>query len=62
MSALDEIEDFVWEKIEMEKYMHRQLSNELQVSFLGEKEFNLWSVEKFCSDRGLRCLILVKKN
>ena len=52
MSALDELEDFVREKVE--KYMHKQLSNELQVSFLDEKGFSLQSVERFCSDRWIK--------
>ena len=54
MSALDELEDFVREKIKVEKYTHKQLSNELQMSFPGEKGFSLRSVERFCSDKGIK--------
>ena len=59
MSALDELEDFVREKVE--KYMHKQLSNELQVSFLDEKGFSLQSVERFCSDRRIKKMSAVSE-
>ena len=54
MSALDELEDLVREKIVVEKQKHRQLSNELQLSFPGEKGFSVRSVERFCSERGIK--------
>ena len=54
MSALDKLEDLVREKIVVEKYTHRQLSNELQLSFPGEKGFSVRSVERFCSEKGIK--------
>ena len=54
MSALDQFEELVREKIEVQKYTHKQISNEFQMSFPGEKGFSVRSIERFCSDKGIK--------
>ena len=39
--ALEEVEDFVRQKIEVEKCTHKQLSSELQQCYPGEKGFSV---------------------
>ena len=51
MAALEQFEDFVREKIVVERCTHKQISNELQQSFPGEKGFSVRSVERFCSNK-----------
>ena len=53
MAALEQFEDFVREKIVVERCTHKQISDELQQSFPGEKGFSVRSMERFCSDRGI---------
>lgn len=54
MAALEQYEDFVREKVEIDKYTHKQLSDELQQSFPGERGFSVRSVERFCSEKGIK--------
>ena len=54
MAALEEYEDFVREKVAIEKYTHKQLSDELQRAFPDEKGFSVRSVKRFCSEKGIR--------
>ena len=54
MAALEEYEDFVREKVAIEKYTHKQLSYELQRAFPDEKGFSVRSVKRFCSEKGIR--------
>lgn len=53
MATLEEFEDFVREKVVIERCTHKQVSDELQQSFPGEKGFSLRSVERFCSKKGI---------
>ena len=53
MAALEEHEDFIREKVVIEKNTHKQLSDELQQSFPGEKGFSVRSIKKFCSEKGI---------
>ena len=53
MAALEQFEDFVREEIVVERCTHKQISDELQQSFPGEKGFSVRSMERFCSDRGI---------
>jgi len=52
--ALEDLEDFVRYKIEVEKMTHPQLRDLLQLEFPGEKGFSLRSIEKFCSLKGIK--------
>ena len=52
--ALEEIEGFVRQKIEVEKCTHKQLSSHLQQCYPGEKGFSLRSIERFCCEKGIR--------
>ena len=52
--ALQEIEDFVRQKVEVEKCTHKQLSSHLQQCYPGEKGFSLRSIERFCGEKGIR--------
>ena len=53
MAALEQFEDFVREKIVVERCTHKQISDELQQSFPGKKGFSVRSVERFCSNKGI---------
>ena len=53
MAALEQFEDFVREKIVVERSTHKQISDELQQSIPGEKGFSVRSVERFCSNKGI---------
>ena len=53
MAALEEFEDFVRDKVVVERCTHRQVSDELQQSFPGEKGFSVRSIERFCSKKGI---------
>ena len=52
--ALEELEDFVRQKIEVEKCTHKQLSSQLQQCYPGEKGFSLRSIEHFCSEKEIK--------
>ena len=54
MAALEEYEDFVREKVEIEKCTHKQLSDELQRAFPDERGFSVRTVKRFCSEKGIR--------
>ena len=51
MAALEQFEDFVREKIVVERCTHKQINDELQQSLPGEKGFSVRSVERFCSNK-----------
>lgn len=51
---MEEYEEFVREKVVFEKYTHKQLSDELQQCFPGERGFSVRSVKRFCSEKGIR--------
>ena len=52
--ALEEVEDFVRQKIEVEKCTHKQLSSELQQCYPGEKGFSVRSIKRFCSEKKIK--------
>ncbi|XP_065894563.1 uncharacterized protein [Dysidea avara] len=52
--ALDDFEEFVRHKVEVEKMTHPKLRDLFQEQFPGEKGFSLRSIEKFCSERGIK--------
>lgn len=56
MAALEEFEDFVRQKVIIEKCTHKQVSDQLQQSFPGEKGFSVRSIERFCSEKGIKKL------
>lgn len=53
MAALEEFKDFVREKVVMERCTHKQVSDQLQQFFPGERGFSVRSVERFCKDKGI---------
>ena len=52
--ALDEFEDFVGEKVEVEHCTHKQISEKFSEAFPGERGFSFRSVERFCSKKGIK--------
>ena len=52
--ALEELEDFVRQKIEVEKCTHKQLSSQLQQCYPGEKGFSLRSLSAFAVKKKLK--------
>ena len=54
MALLDEFEEFVRVKVEVDKCTHQQISDELKSSFPGERGFSLRSIERFCSEKGIK--------
>jgi len=54
MASLDNFEEFVREKVTVEKCTHQQVSDELKSSFPGERGFSLRSVERFCREKGIK--------
>ena len=54
MASLDKFEEFVRVKVEVDKCTHQQISDELKSSFPGERGFSLRSIERFCSEKGIK--------
>jgi len=54
MASLDNFEEFVKEKVEVYKCTHQRVSDELKSLFPGERGFGLRSVERFCSEKGIK--------
>ena len=54
MAALEEYEDYVREKVVIEKYSHKQLSDELQRAFPDERGFSVRSIKRFCSEKSIK--------
>ena len=52
--TLEGFEDFVRQKVEVEKCSHRELSSQLQQCFPDEKGFSLRSIERFCSEKEIK--------
>ena len=50
MAALEDIEDFVREKVKS-KCTHKQLSNHLKEVFPGQRGFSVRSIERFCAEK-----------
>ena len=53
MSSLEEFEDFVREKVEKERWTHKQISGFLQGKHPGKRGFSVRSVERFCSNKDI---------
>ena len=53
MAALEELEDFVREKVEMEKWSYPKLSAYLQQCNPGTRGFSVRSLERFCAARDI---------
>jgi len=54
ISALEELEEFVRYKIEVEKFTHQQLQRELQETFPERKGFSVSSIQKFCAQKKIK--------
>ena len=53
-AALEEFEDFVREKVEVEHCTHKQISEQFSEAFPGERGFSVRSVERFCSKKRIK--------
>ena len=53
MASLEELEDFIREKIETERWTHRRLSAYLQQVYCGGRGFSVRSLQRFCSAKGI---------
>ena len=54
MAELDSLEDYVREKIEKECFTYLKLSRELQQRYPGRRGFSVRSIERFCSQKGIK--------
>ena len=54
MASLDNFEEFVKERVTVHKCTHRQVSDELKLSFPGQRGFSIRSVERFCREKGIK--------
>lgn len=50
---LDELEDYIREKVVSEQWTHKKLSDFFQQTYPGEKGFSVRSLERFCSERDI---------
>ena len=50
---LEDLTDYVREKIVNEKWSHRQLSGYLQARYPGLRGFSVWNIERFCAAKGI---------
>ncbi len=53
MSVLEGLEDFVRDKVEKERWTHKQISAFLEGIHPGQRGFSVRSVERFCSYKGI---------
>jgi len=53
MASLQELEDLVREKVEIEQWTHAKLSSYLQQLYPGSRGFSVRSLERFCSTKGI---------
>ena len=54
MSAvLNHLEDFIRDKVVVEKWTHKKLSSYLQQIYPGKKGLSIRSLQRFCSDRDI---------
>lgn len=51
--ALDDHEDYIRRRVEIDHANHRQLSEDLKATFPGEKGFSIRSIERFCHEKGI---------
>ena len=50
---MEDLEDFIRDKVKRERWTHRQISKFLQEVNPGQRGFSLRSVERFCSLKGI---------
>lgn len=53
MSALEGFEDLIRDKIENERWTHKQISTFLMESCPGQRGFSVRSIERFCGNKGI---------
>ena len=53
MSALEGFEDLIRDKIENERWTHKQISTFLMESCPGQRGFSMRSIERFCGNKGI---------
>lgn len=58
---MEELEEFIREKIEREKWTHKKLSVYLQHTYPGQKGFSVRSVVRFCSAKNIHKTSRIEK-
>ena len=53
MSALEALKDLIREKIEKDRWTHRQLSDHLVQAYPGERGFSVRSLQRFCAENDI---------
>ena len=53
MSALEDFEDFIRDKIKKGRWTHKQIGAFLEENHPGQRGFSVRSVERFCSSKGI---------
>ena len=53
MSALEDFEDLIREKIEKERWTHKQISGFLKDRCPGQRGFSVRSIDRFCGNKGI---------
>ena len=61
-SNLDDLIDFVKEKIKIDKWTHARLSHHLQQTYPGTKGFSERSLQRFCSEKDIHKTSRVDKD
>ena len=51
--SLEGLEDFVRQRVEVDRVSQRQLSEELKTCFPESKGFSLRSIERFCAEKNI---------
>ena len=53
MSSLEDFEDFIRDKVEKQRWTHKQTSAFFEANHPGQRGFSVRSVERFCSLKGI---------
>ena len=53
MSSLGAFEQFIRDRVEKQRWTHKQISAFLEADHPGQRGFSVRSVERFCSNRGI---------
>ena len=53
MSSLEDFEGFIRDKIEKERWIHKQISVLLLGNYPGQRGFSVHSVQRFCTIKGI---------
>ena len=59
---LDDMEDFIREKVMKDKWTHRELSDHLKQTYPSQKGFSIRSLERFCSSKDIHKTARIKEN